>query len=309
MDYMKVKNAVSFWFLKFISCIISYLPLVFGRFLGRLAFCIDKKHRDIALKNLNTAFSRGKDKTEIYSIAKKVFENLGMNLIEFCRIPQLNSENIDKYVTIRGFDNFLNARKKNKGVLFLTAHFGNWELMAAAHALKGYPLNVVVREPDNPIFERFVKYVRTRCGNKMMDKNSQMRSILNILKKGESVGVLLDQNVTWVEGVFVDFFGKLAATNKGLALLAIGSQSPVIPAFIIRKDYKTHELIFGKEIPIQITDDKRADILVNTARFTKVIEDMIRKYPDQWFWVHQRWKSRPENDPNKGKKSEAMIYS
>lgn len=292
--------------LRFISFFAGCLPLAFGRFFGRLAFYLDKKHRGIALKNLETAFGREKDSSEIYNIAKNIFENLGMNLIEFCRIPRLNSGNIDKIVTVRGFDNFLNAYKKNKGVLFLTAHFGNWELMAVSHALKGYPLNVVVREPDNPVFADFINHVRTMCGNKIMDKRSQMRGLLNALKKKECVGVLLDQNVTWSEGVFVDFFGKLAATNKGLALLAIKSHAPVIPVFIIRRDSETHELIFGKEIPVQITDDKRADILINTARFTKVIEDMIRKYPAQWFWVHQRWKSRPENDPNKGKKSEAM---
>ncbi|MBI5892134.1 MAG: lysophospholipid acyltransferase family protein [Deltaproteobacteria bacterium] len=293
--------------LKVVSFLIGCLPLGFGRFFGRLAFYLDKKHRGIALKNLETAFGKEKDNNEIYQIAKKVFENLGMNLIEFCRIPRLNSGNIDKIVVVKGFDNFLNAYKKSKGVLFLTAHFGNWELMAAAHALKGYPLNVVVREPDSPVFARFINYVRSSCGNKIMDKRSQMRKLLDVLKKGECVGVLLDQNVTWSEGVFVDFFGKLAATNKGFALLAIGSQSPVIPVFMIRKDNGKHELFFGEEIPIQITEDKKLDVLANTARFTKVIEDMIRKEPSQWFWVHQRWKSRPENDPNKGKKGEAMV--
>lgn len=295
--------------LRFISFFAGCLPLAFGRFLGRLAFYLDKKHRDIALKNLETAFGREKDSSEIYNIAKDVFENLGMNLIEFCRIPRLNSGNIDKTVTVRGLDNFLNACKKSKGVLFLTAHFGNWELMAVSHALKGYPLNVVVREPDNPVFADFINHVRTRCGNKIMDKRSQMRGLLNALKKSECVGVLLDQNVTWSEGVFVDFFGKLAATNKGFALLAIGSKAPIIPVFMIRKANGKHELFFGEEIPVQITENKKLDVLANTVLFTRTIEDMIRKYPAQWFWVHQRWKSRPENDPNKGKKGEAMIQN
>lgn len=297
------------WLLKTAGFFIGCLPLAFGRFLGRLAFYLDKRHRDIAIRNLETAFGREKNGSEIYKIAKKTFENLGMNLIEFCRIPRLNSGNIDKYVSVKGSDNFLNAYSKGKGVLFLTAHFGNWELelMAVAHALKGCPLNVVVRNPDNPVFADFINHIRTGCGNnKMIDKRSQMRKLLDVLKKRECAGVLLDQNVTWSEGVFVDFFGKLAATNKGFALLAMGSQSPVIPVFIIRKDNGLHELIFGEEVPVQITEDKRTDVLENTARFTKVIEDMIRKYPDDWFWVHQRWKSRPENDPNKGRRGEAM---
>lgn len=296
-----------FFILKTLGFIVGLLPLSFGRLLGRLVFYIDKSRREIAVKNLETAFGKEKDSIEVYNIAQRVFENLGMNLIEFCRIPRLRPEDIHKNIKVTGFDNFLNVYKKKKGVLFLTAHFGSWELLAVAHALRGYPLNVVVREPDSPIFSRFVKYVRTICGNKMIDKNSQMRGLLNALKHGECVGVLLDQNVTWSEAVFVGFFGKLAATNKGLALLAMRSDAPVLPAFIIRKDNGKHEMFFGEEIPLHITGDKKTDVLTNTARFTKVIENMIRKYPDQWFWVHQRWKSRPENDPNKGKRSEAIF--
>lgn len=293
--------------LKAVGFLIGFLHLSLGRLLGRLLFYTDKRHREIAVKNLEMALCKEKDISEIHGIAKKVFENLGMNLIEFCHIPRLTQNNIDNYVSIKGIDNFLSAYKKDKGVILLSAHLGNWEMSAVGLALKGYPIHIVVREPDNPVISRFINYVRTSCGNRTINKVSGMRTLLKILEKGNVVATMLDQNVTWTEAVFVDFFGRLAATNKGVALLAMKSNAPVIPIFIVRKDNNgRHEIVFDKEIPVETSGDKKNDILVNTARFVSAIEDAIRKEPEQWFWVHQRWKSRPENDPRKGRRSEAL---
>lgn len=282
------------------------LSLFFGRALGRLGFYLDKKHRKIILNNLKTAFGQEKSDDEMNLIAKKVFENLGINFMEFFRLPWLKEQGLNGYVECEGFENFKKAYDKGRGVIFLTGHFGNWELMAIFYALKGYPVDIVVRDLDSPLVDEFVRWVRAKAGNRIVAKGRSMRELIRTLSKGGITGILLDQNVTWSEGVFVYFFNKLACTNKGTALLAAASGAAVVPTFIIRHG-KKHRVIIGEEIAIKNTGDRTADQLANTALFTKIIEELVRKYPDQWFWLHQRWKSRPENDPNKGTEKAAMI--
>ncbi|MCP3676057.1 MAG: lysophospholipid acyltransferase family protein [Deltaproteobacteria bacterium] len=289
--------------LKSITCLVNQLPLPLlqaaGRGLGRLAYRIDRRHRDIALANLTIAFGKEKSHEEIVAIAVGLFENLGMNMMEFSRVPWLKRGNLKGYVRCEEFENLQVALKRGKGVIFITGHLGNWELMAAYCGLKGYPLDIVVRDLDSPLVDDFVRWVRTRSGNRAVSKGKSMRELLRTLRGGGIVGLLLDQNVTWSEGVFVDFFGKLACTNKGAALLAVVSGSPVIPAFIVREGGR-HRIILGREIEVVNSGDRQSDMVENTYRFTRAIEDMVRRYPDQWFWIHQRWKSRPENDPRKG---------
>lgn len=297
--------------LKVLCWLIGHLPLslalAIGRGMGRLTFYADRRHRRIAIENITAALGKENPYQEIAGMAREVFENLGMNLMEFFRLPSLKAEALNGYVTHDGFENFVRAKEKGKGVIFLTAHLGNWELMAVAYALWGYPIDIVVRGMDSPYLDDFIGWVRTRCGNRIIGKKASMRKLLESLKGGGMVGILLDQNVTWSEGVFVDFFGRLACTNKGLALLAMGSGAPVIPTFIVRKGNGKHEVIVGEEVGVKITGDKKRDVLENTARFTKVIEDFIRQYPEQWFWLHQRWKSCPEGDPHKGRRGEAAV--
>lgn len=296
--------------LKILCWFIGHIPLTIslqiGRGLGRIGFYLDKKHREIALNNLKASFGDEKISDEINIIAKKVFENLGMNVVEFCRLPYLKKESLGKYIECEGFENFKMAYDKGRGVIFLTGHFGNWELMAIFYALKGYPVDIVVRDMDNPLIDEFVRWVRTKAGNRIISKGRSMRELLKILSKGGVAGILLDQNVTWAEGVFVYFFNRLACTNKGAALMAISSGAPVIPTFIVR-DGKRHKVIIGKEIEVIDTGDRAKDQMENTAAFTRVIEDFVRKYPEQWFWLHQRWKSRPENDPNRGTERASLI--
>lgn len=293
------------WFLGHIPLIVS---LWFGRGLGRLGFYLDKKHREIVVNNLKTAFGQEKSPDEINVIAKKVFENLGMNLMEFFRLPWFKEQDLNGYVECEEFENFKKAYDKGRGVIFLTGHFGNWELMAIFYALESYPVDIVIRDLDSPIVDEFVRWVRTKAGNRIVAKGRSMRELIRILSKGGIVGILLDQNVTWSEGVFVYFFNKLACTNKGTALLAAASGAVVIPTFILRGGRK-HRVIIGEEITIKNTGNRAADQLANTALFTKIIEDFVRQYPEQWFWLHQRWKSRPENDPNKGTEKAAMIQT
>lgn len=290
----------------FIGRIPLGISLLLGKTLGRLGFYLDKKHRKIVLDNLNASLGQEKSHDELNIIAKGAFENLGMNFMEFFRLPWLKEQGLNGYVECEGFENFKKAYDKGRGVIFLTGHFGNWELMAMFYALKNYPVDIVVREPDNRIVDEFVRWVRTKAGNRIVAKGRSMRELIRILAKGGVIGILLDQNVTWSEGVFVYFFNKLACTNKGTALLAAASGAAIVPTFIIRHG-KRHRVIIGEEIAIKNTGDRAADQLANTALFTKIIEDFVRKHPEQWFWLHQRWKSRPENDPNKGTEKAAMV--
>ena len=299
-------------FIKVFWWFIGHLPLQvnlrIGRVIGRLGFYLDKKHRDIAIRNITTAFGDTKTANELYVLAKKAFENLGMNSMEFCRLPWLTEKNLAGYIECDGFENFKKAYDKGQGVIFLTGHFGNWELMAIFYALKGYPVDIIVRDLDYPVVDEFIRWVRTRAGNRTISKGRSMRELMRVLSKGGIVGVLLDQNVTWSEGVFVNFFNQLACTNKGTALLALASNAAVVPTFIVR-ERKGHRIIIGEEITLVNTGDRANDQLNNTAIFTRVIEDFVKKYPEQWFWLHQRWKSRPENDPNKGTEKAALIQT
>ncbi|MBI5887666.1 MAG: lysophospholipid acyltransferase family protein [Deltaproteobacteria bacterium] len=285
--------------LKITAFLFGHLPLsipaLLGRIFGLLIYRLDKKHRDIAKDNLRRAFGADKSGKEIERITKKVFQNLAAVFFEFMRIPWLTAKKLDNRVRCDGMENLQNALKKGKGVIFITAHFGNWELMAAYYGLKGLPVDIVARELDNPALEEFVKWTRQRSGNRIVSKSRAMRRLLKTLASNGIAGILLDQNVAAAEGVFVDFFGTPACTNKGPAMLAAISGAAIIPTFILREG-KKHRIIIGREVERVNTGDKNRDALVNTARMTKVIEDIIRKHPEQWFWVHRRWKTRPPEE-------------
>lgn len=283
--------------LKAISFFIGHLPLAFifgaGKGLGGLIYRFDKKRRNITLENLNRAYGYKLSLKEKEKIARGVFEHLAIMFFEFMRIPWLKKESIHKYVKCEGIENLTKALSRKKGVLFFTAHFGNWELMAAYYGLTGHPVDIVARELDSPVFDSFVNWVRTRGANKVIPKNRAMRKLLKSLSQNGIIGILLDQNVTHTEGFFVDFFGTPACTNKGPAILAAASGAAVVPTFIVRSGMK-HKIVIGKGVKLANTGDKEKDAFENTARCTKVIEDMIRKHPEQWFWVHRRWKTRPQ---------------
>lgn len=264
-----------------------------GEGVGRLLFLLDKRHREITFSNLRRAFGKEKSEREIYRIGKACYGNLGRSFVEFARLLRDN-DYIDRYVTSKGLENYIKAKEKGKGVLYLTAHSGNWELMAIAQALRGYPLSLVARPIDNPYLNKRVEEIRTRNGNRIIEKRRAMREILRSLDEKRDVGILLDQNVSRKEGVFVDFFGEDACTNKGMALIALKTGTPVLPAFIHYEGDSKHVMEIGKEIELVRSGDKERDIVTNTAIFTKIIEDHIRKYPAEWLWLHRRWKTRPE---------------
>ncbi len=282
--------------LKSAAFLLGHLPggviHLIGKFTGRLTYILDKGHRRTVQDNLDRAFGDTISAKEKNEISKKVFEHIAVTLFEFMRIPWLKAEDVDKYYEVEGFGNLEKALAKKRGAIIITAHLGNWEFLGAYFGLAGHPIDEVVRDPDKKIFEEFVKWVRTRSGNSVIPKRKAMRRLLSTLSKNGLVGILLDQNVTRSEGVFVDFFGAPACTNKGPALLAAASGAAVLPVFTVRRGGK-HRVIFKEEVKLQETGDKDHDVRENTALLTGIIEDMIREYPEQWFWVHRRWKTRP----------------
>lgn len=261
-------------------------------FMGKILFLIDRRHRRITIDNLTYAFGYQKKRYEIQNIAKQVFINLIKIVFEIGWSLHLDEKQLAKHFTIIGRDNVRKAYEKGKGVLILTAHFGNWELLSIIAPMLAYPVSVVVRPLDFKPLDHFFGNLRTRFGGKMIPKKRAFTKILKSLKRRELVGLLMDQNVDWYEGVFVDFMGHRTCTSSGLAFLALKTGAPVVPVFMVREKWG-FRAEFGPEITTINTGDRRTDLETNTRQYNRVIEDIIRRYPDQWFWVHQRWKTKP----------------
>jgi len=291
----KFKLLVEYALAKSILSLIKLLPfglaLRFGGLLGSLAYRLDKRHREITLDNLRNSF-KVKTETEIEVIARSVYKNVGYSIIEFI-FSKRYGRNFEKHFKLKNYDAYKIALNKGKGVFLLTGHCGSWELIALAQSIMKPPIGVVVRPLDNPYLDVEVSNLRCQYGNFLINKTNGMRDILKTLASGNAVGILLDQNVKAKEGVFVDFFGRPACTNKGLALMAARTKAPVIPAFLRRIGPDQHEILIGNEMPLVDTGDKEADIIANTQAYTKAIESFITDYPDQWFWMHRRWKTKP----------------
>lgn len=217
---------------------------------------------------------------------------------EFTRFPQLTKENIKELVVLEGFENFDAAQRYGKGVIFLTGHMSAWELAPFAQALYGYPLSFLARPIDNERVNRLIDLYRCRSGNRPIEKNNSARAMLRVLREGGTVGILADQNTSVEEGVFVNFFGIPAATTTGLVRMARHTGAAVVPGFLFwDKKIRKYRLQFGRDVKMQSTDNEARDIRENAARCNRVIEDYIRMHPEQWLWVHKRWKNRPAGEP------------
>ena len=278
--------------LRFIGLVPRKSAVRIAGFLGKVLFLVDSKHRRIAMDNLTYAFGHEKQPEEIKKIAQQVFINLVKVVFEVGWSLQLDERRLAKHFKIDGYRHIKKAYEKGKGVLVLTAHCGNWELLSVIGAMIEYPVSMVVRSLDFKPLDRFFINLRSRFGGRIIPKQRSLRAILRILDRGEMVLLLMDQNVDWYEGVFVDFMGHRACTNKGLALLALKTGAPVVPVFMVREK-SGFRAEFGPEIFTVNTGDRQKDIEINTQEYNRVIENFIRRYPDQWFWVHQRWKTKP----------------
>jgi len=264
---------------------------------GTTIYVLHSRLRRTGLRNLELAFPE-KSPSERRQILRGVFASLGRQLAEVCRFPKYTLENVDDAMIYDGFENYDEGRKRGRGVLYLTAHFGGWELSSFVHSLHGHPMRIVVRPLDNPYIDRLINHYRTLHGNTTFGKETFARGLLAAMKARECVGILMDTNMTPPQGIFVDYFGHQACTASGLARVALRTDAAVVPAFSIwDTKLKKYRLRFDPPVELIRTGNDEADIVGNTERFTKVIEGFARRYPDQWLWVHRRWKTRPEGEP------------
>ncbi|OGL13525.1 MAG: hypothetical protein A3G97_00785 [Candidatus Rokubacteria bacterium RIFCSPLOWO2_12_FULL_69_21] len=280
-----------------LGVMLAYLPwpvgLWVGRRLGDLAYWVLSGRRAVARENLERAFAGQRSAAELDRLCRESFRHLGMTLVEACtfffRPPSVLLSRVD----VEGVDHLKAAAAHGRGTLLLTAHLGNWELLAAAHAHTGYPLSVVVRPLDSAVLDRVVTRFRERGGVEVIPKRRALRGVREALRRGRMVGILLDQNASRREGVFVPFFGEPASTSKSLALLALWSGAPVVPVFIQRDTAGSHRVTIEPALPPPATGDREEDVAAFTAAFSRVVESRIRRSPEQWFWMHRRWRTRP----------------
>ncbi len=264
-----------------------------AEFLGRLWFRVDARHQAIALSNLQRAWGDELDKSEREIIGRRNFSHLTRVMLELPYLRKLTVNNVDRFVTFVGAEHFQAASDKGKGLLFMTSHFGNWELMALAFSLKYRPANLIVRPLDSPFLDRLINSIRCQGGNHLIAKKGAVRRVLGLLKQGETVALLIDQNVDWYEGVFVPFFKDIACTTKMLAVMALRTDAPVVPVYNVRQPDGRYKIVFEPEVSLVRTGNKTADVEENTALFNRIIESYVRRDPEQWFWVHRRWNTRP----------------
>jgi KDO2-lipid IV(A) lauroyltransferase len=259
------------------------------RFYGRL--------RRVGERNLQLAMPELTPEQRV-AILRGVFASLGRMLAEICLFPRYTPENIAEVAIYDGFENYQAAKARGKGVLFLTAHLGGWEVGSFAHSVYGHPLKIVIRELDNPYLNRMAERYRTRYGNSTFSKQEFARGLISAMRSGETVGLLMDTNMTPPQGVFVPFFGIQACTASGLARVALHTDAAIVPAFTIWDEkLGKYRVRFEPALQLVCTGDSEADAITNTALFNRAIEDQVRRHPDQWLWVHRRWKTRPPGEP------------
>ncbi len=293
----KLEYAPVWLIVKTIGALPRWLARAIGISIAWAVYFLHVRLRHVGMRNLAMAFPK-KSRRERAHILRGEFTSLGRQLAEVCLFPTYTLENVDKVVVYDGFENFERALARGKGVLFLTGHVGGWEVSSFMHSLHGHPLHIVMRSLDNVYLDRFMRHYRTMHGNSTVDKDDFVRGLLSAMKKGETVGILMDTNMTPPQGVFVDFFGIPACTASGMARIALRTDAAVLPGFTVwDSKLRKYRLRFDPAVQLIRTGDDDADAIANTALFTKVIEDYVRRYPDQWLWVHRRWKTRPEGQP------------
>lgn len=264
-----------------------------GTHLADLFFRFSRREKAIALENLSAAFGGEKSPDEILKICRDCFRNLGKQLMEVLKMPRLNSENLDSLIIIDGRQNIDDALKAEKGVIILTAHFGNWELLAAGLSLSGYDLSYIVRPLRSRQLDALLNRLREGAGGKPIQRGASIKGALKCLKRNGLLGILADID-TKVDGVFVDFFGRPAFTPRGPVSLALRTGAALVPTHIVRQKDNKHIIVAEKALELKLTGDLEEDIRINTARGVKILESYIRKYPEQWIWIHERWKTQPD---------------
>ena len=296
-----LRENVEYWLVLIGSRALGAMPRGLARlFAGELAF--DVYHvlgrlRRVGERNLELAFP-GITPQKRAELLHGVYRSLSRQLVEFCRMSGYTAENTREWIRTEGLEHYLKAHSRGKGVLIVTGHLGAWELSSFYHSLMSYPMGMVIRRLDNRRLDAYVNAIRCLHGNRVLHKDDFARGLLTAMRAGETVGILMDTNMRPPQGVFVEFFGRPACTASGLARVALKTGAAVLPGFMVWEPAeKKYVLHFGPELVFARSGDAEADALAATQACAAATEEWIRRYPDQWLWIHRRWKTRPAGEP------------
>jgi Kdo2-lipid IVA lauroyltransferase/acyltransferase len=312
MDRLKkpIKYRVEYFFTVVLMRVIQTFPRRCGitvlSFVINIFYILAKKHRTNMIHHLTLAFGSEKTEDEILKIARDVPRHFAVAVVDTVRIPNIIREGFDRYVKAENLHILDTAMKTGKGAVILTGHFGNWELMGAYMAQQKYPIRVVGAPLKNPLLDKLLVNMRNNAGYRSVHRGRSAKAFLRILKQGGFLGILIDQDIKKINGVFVDFFGKKAYTPTGPVMFALRFGIPIIPMFIhLEKDLTYHIQCFD---PIRITNtgNPENDIKINTQMCSDVYEAVIRRHPEQWAWIHRRWNQKPEANDIQSDENELM---
>lgn len=295
-----LQTALEYYGVRLLLGIVGAFPyrvsLQIGECIGILFFHAFSGLRKTALRNLELAFpANSSDKNR--KLARETYRSLGRHIGFFSHFPKFEKADIRELIEVRGKDKYFEARKEGRGILFFTGHFGSWEVFNLLAPAFEEEMNILVRRLDNERVEKYVDSLRTKFGSVTLGKRGALRQLYRLLENGKTLGILADLNAQHRDGVFVDFFGIPAATTKSIAKLVIKTQPFLFPAFAVwDKDAKRYRVHVEDPIEYELTGDKEADILSITKKFTKSVEDWVRRHPEQWLWTHKRWKTRPPGE-------------
>jgi len=295
-----MRERLEYWLVQAVARPLRMIPRGLARLISGVltvfVYLALGRLRRVGVRNLAMALPEVSAKKR-RRILREVYRHLGWQLVEFCRMPHYTAENTRDWIRTEGLEHYLAAARRGKGVLVLTGHLGAWELSSFYHSLMGYPMGVVIRRLDNRRLDDYVNRIRCLHGNRVLHKDDFARGLLTAMREGETVGILMDTNMTPPQGVFVPFFGRAACTASGLARVALRTGAAVLPGFMLwEAAERRYVLRFGPELDFSQSCDVESDVLAATAQCNQVLEGWIRRYPEQWLWIHRRWKTRPEGE-------------
>ncbi|MDX1809430.1 MAG: lipid A biosynthesis lauroyl acyltransferase [Sulfurospirillaceae bacterium] len=262
--------------------------------LAKIAYMLDKKHRKIARVNLDLAYEDSMSEEEKTRIIKKCYKNLLYNLRDFVENQNITGEQLLNKVNVHNKDKYLQAKNSGKNIIFITAHYGNWELLPLFVGASLGTLWGVGRKLDSPRMNQILQNNREQFNVHMLEKQGAMKGLLRAIKNKENIGLLVDQNTSEKDGILIEFFGKLARHTPSATLIARKTGAIIVPAFITTNDYKTYDITFYDPIVTKRTADIDEDIRQSVQAQADVTQKAIEKKPDEWFWLHRRWKNQYE---------------
>lgn len=295
-----MREMLEYWLVVAVARMLGWMPrgvarLLAGGLAGAMFHAVGRLRR-VGERNLELTLPE-LSATERRRMLRSLYRYLGWQLVEFCQMPYYRRENIQQWFRTEGLEHYLAAQALGRGVLVLTGHLGAWELSGFYHSMMGHPMGMVIRRLDNRRLDEFVNNVRCMHGNRVLHKDDFARGLLSAMHQGETVGILMDTNMTPPQGEFVQFFGIKACTASGLARVALKTGAAVLPGFMVWEQLENkYVLHFGPQLHFAQTGNLEADVQTVTQQCNDVLESWIRRYPDQWLWIHRRWKTRPPGE-------------